>query len=99
MNGPSEFHVIGTLRDWSVVEDVARIEVPTLLISGRHDEATPATIQPFYDRIPNVRWEIFEDSSHVPHIEEPARFKSAHHRQAVPRRCRQSPARPAAMIA
>jgi L-proline amide hydrolase len=30
----------------------------------------PSTIQPFADAIPNVRWHIFEESSHVPHIEE-----------------------------
>ena len=34
------------------------------------DEATPSTIQPFADAIPDVRWHIFEESSHVPHIEE-----------------------------
>lgn len=74
MNGPSEFHVIGTLRDWGVEDRIADIAVPTLLISGRHDEATPATVQPYFDRIPDVRWEIFEDSSHTPHLEEPERF-------------------------
>ena len=74
MNGPSEFHVIGTLKDWSVVDCCADIEVPTLLISGRHDEATPATVQPFADLIPDVRWELFEESSHLPHLEEPQRF-------------------------
>ncbi|MBB6351438.1 proline iminopeptidase-family hydrolase [Nonomuraea muscovyensis] len=75
MNGPSEFHVIGTLRDWGVEDRVADIAVPTLLLSGRHDEATPATVQPYFDRIPDVRWEIFENSSHTPHLEEPDRFR------------------------
>lgn len=70
MNGPTEFHVIGSLRDWSVIERLARIQVPTLLISGRHDEATPACVEPFERLIPNVRWRIFEDSSHMPHVEE-----------------------------
>jgi L-proline amide hydrolase len=74
MNGPSEFHVIGTLRDWSVVDCCTGIVVPTLLISGRYDEATPVTVQPFADLIPNVRWELFEKSSHLPHLEEPERF-------------------------
>jgi len=74
MNGPSEFHVIGTLRDWSVEDRCADIAVPTLLVSGRHDEATPATVAPFHDLIPDVRWEIFEESSHLPHLEEPDRF-------------------------
>lgn len=70
MNGPTEFHVIGSLRDWSVIERLERIQVPTLLISGRHDEATPACVEPFDRLIPDARWRIFEDSSHMPHVEE-----------------------------
>lgn len=74
MNGPSEFHVIGTLRDWSVVDRVQSIAAPTLLVSGAYDEATPATMQPFMDGIPDVRWEMFPQSSHMPHVEEEERF-------------------------
>ncbi len=74
MNGPNEFYCVGTLRDWSVVDQVHRISVPTLLISGRFDEATPATVQPFFDEIGDVRWEIFEASSHMPFIEEPEKY-------------------------
>lgn len=73
MNGPSEFHVIGTLKTWSIIDRLDRIRVPTLLISGRYDEATPAVVQPFADRIKDVRWEIFESSSHMPHVEETER--------------------------
>jgi L-proline amide hydrolase len=75
MNGPNEFFCIGTLRDWSVVDRVHVIEAPTLLLSGRFDEATPVTVQPFFDNIPNVRWEIFENSSHMPFLEEPERYR------------------------
>ncbi len=74
MNGPSEFHVIGTLKNWSIVDRLDKIEVPVLLISGRYDEATPATVQPYMDRIKDARWELFEYSSHFPHIEETARY-------------------------
>jgi L-proline amide hydrolase len=74
MNGPNEFFCVGTLRDWSVVDRVRSITVPTLLLSGRHDEATPATVQPFFDNIPDVRWEIFEESSHMPFVEETDRY-------------------------
>jgi len=74
MNGPNEFHVIGTLRDWSVVEDCTNVAVPTLVLTGAHDEATPATVRPFLDLIPDVRWEIIPDSSHMPHIEAPEQF-------------------------
>ena len=73
MNGPSEFHVIGSLKTWSMVGRLSTIAVPTLLISGRHDEATPATIQPFADEIPDVRWTVFDESSHMPHVEETER--------------------------
>ncbi|MET8053812.1 proline iminopeptidase-family hydrolase [Streptosporangium sp. NPDC005286] len=76
MNGPAEFHVIGSLRNWSIVDRLPAIAVPTLVISGRHDEATPATVQPFAERIRDSRWVVFEESSHMPHIEESARFRS-----------------------
>jgi L-proline amide hydrolase len=74
MNGPSEFHCIGTIRNWSIIDRLPKITAPTLLISGRHDEATETVVQPFADLIPNVRWTIFENSSHLPHIEETAGF-------------------------
>lgn len=72
MNGPTEFHVIGTMKNWTIESRLHRITVPTLLISGRHDEATPLCVQPYADHIPDVRWHIFEHSSHMPHVEEKA---------------------------
>ncbi|WP_369365709.1 proline iminopeptidase-family hydrolase [Streptomyces sp. CG4] len=74
MNGPSEFHVIGTLKDWGVEDCLPEIAVPTLVLSGRHDEATPKTVRPYQELIPDVRWVVFEDSSHLPHLEEPEAF-------------------------
>lgn len=73
MNGPSEFHVIGSLKSWSIIDRVHRIVAPTLLISGKYDEATPAVVQPFADGIKGARWEVFENSSHLPHVEETER--------------------------
>jgi L-proline amide hydrolase len=70
MNGPSEFHVIGTLKTWDIVDMVHNIQAPTLVISGRYDEATPDTVRPYAEGIPNARWQIFENSSHMPHVEE-----------------------------
>ena len=74
MNGPSEFHVIGSLRDWSIVERVHAITVPTLVLAGAHDEAMPSTWRPFLDAIPDVRAHVFAESSHMPHVEENAAF-------------------------
>jgi L-proline amide hydrolase len=74
MNGPSEFHTIGTLKHWSIVDRLHLIQAPTLLVSGKYDEATPACVQPFAERIKNVRWAKFEHSSHMPHVEETERY-------------------------
>ncbi|WP_112960532.1 proline iminopeptidase-family hydrolase [Agrobacterium tumefaciens] len=70
MNGPTEFHVIGTMKDWTIEDRLDRIEAPTLLISGAHDEATPEVVRPYSERVPNIRWVLFEESSHMPHVEE-----------------------------
>ncbi|MBR0554510.1 proline iminopeptidase-family hydrolase [Ciceribacter sp. L1K23] len=72
MNGPTEFHVIGTLKDWTIEDRLHRIAAPTLLISGRHDEATPLVVKPYVDNVPGCRWVVFENSSHMPHVEEKA---------------------------
>lgn len=74
MNGPSEFHCIGTIRDWSIIDRLDCIQVPTLLISGRHDEATAAVVQPFADHILDAHWTVYENSSHLPHVEEADAF-------------------------
>ena len=101
MNGPSEFHVIGSLKTWNIIDQVGRITAPTLLISGRYDEATPAVVQPFADGIKNARWEIFENSSHMPHVEEQERclqvigdFLAEHDKPARARKSSGKPKKP-----
>lgn len=74
MNGPSEFHVIGTLKTWDITARLPQITVPTLLLSGRHDEATPLIVETIQRRIPGSEWVIFEESSHMPHVEETERY-------------------------
>ena len=74
MNGPSEFHVIGSIRDWQSRDRLGEIAVPTLLVSGRHDEATPALQETLKDGIAGAEWVVFEESSHTPHLEEPERY-------------------------
>ncbi|HYY64308.1 MAG TPA: proline iminopeptidase-family hydrolase [Gaiellaceae bacterium] len=74
MNGPSEFHVIGSIRDWEVKDRLGEIGVPTLLTSGRYDEATPALQETLREGIPNCEHVLFEESSHTPFFEERDRF-------------------------
>jgi L-proline amide hydrolase len=74
MNGPSEFHVIGSIKDWQAKDRLGQIDVPTLLTSGRYDEATPALQETLRDGIPNSEWTLFEESSHTPFLEERQRY-------------------------
>ncbi len=74
MNGPSEFHVIGTIKDWDILSRLGEIIHPTLLLSGRHDEVTPATMARVHCGIRGSEWVIFEQSSHLSHVEEEARW-------------------------
>jgi L-proline amide hydrolase len=75
MNGPSEFHVIGSLKHWDIRPQLKEITTPTLLVSGQYDEATPAMVKEIQGLIPGSKWELFAESSHMPHVEEPAKFK------------------------
>lgn len=51
------------------------IPVPTLVIVGRHDFITNvAMAEEMAKHIPNARLEIFEDSGHFAHVEEPEKF-------------------------
>ncbi len=75
MNGPSEFHVVGTLRDWDITDHLGDIQLPTLVTSGRYDEATPAIAETVHQAIPGSEWVLFEGSSHVAHAEEEEAYR------------------------
>jgi L-proline amide hydrolase len=76
-NGPSEFHIVGSFRDWSAASRLGQIGAPTLVISGRHDEATPKLQAELVARIPGAEQVILEDSSHMPFWEERAAYMAA----------------------
>ncbi len=70
MNGPSEFHVIGTIKDWDRTDRLGEIAVPTLILSGRYDESTPIINEIMLRGIAGSEWVVFENSSHLSHVEE-----------------------------
>lgn len=71
MNGPSEFHVIGVIKDWDRTDRLFEIHVPTLIISGRYDESTPLINEVLHRGIVGSEWVLLENSSHLAHVEEP----------------------------
>jgi len=74
MFGPSDFHIVGTIRSWDVLDRLAEIALPTLVVAGRFDECVPEHAWEIHQRIAGSRFELFESSAHMPFIEEPERF-------------------------
>lgn len=64
MQGPNEFVVTGNLKEWDRWEDLAEIEVPTLLSVGRYDTMRVADIELMGELMPNARVSICEQGSH-----------------------------------
>jgi L-proline amide hydrolase len=76
-NGPSEFHIVGSFKDWSARDRLGCISVPTLVISGRHDEATPKLQQELVGAIAGAEQVVLERSSHMPFWEERDAYMAA----------------------
>jgi L-proline amide hydrolase len=76
-NGPSEFHVIGTFKDWSSSDRLGEITVPTLVISGSHDEATPALQEALLAGIGSSEQVLIDDASHLSMWEQPELYLSS----------------------
>ncbi|KAF2108274.1 proline-specific peptidase [Lophiotrema nucula] len=70
MQGPSEFRVIGNLKNWEATSRAHNITAKVLLTNGRYDEAQNSSMEGWSQKIPNVEWVVFEDSSHTPFWEE-----------------------------
>jgi proline-specific peptidase len=71
MNGPSEFHVIGTIKDWDITDRIGQIDVPTLIFCGLYDEVTPATTEVAHRLIPGSEYRVLAESSHMAQAEQP----------------------------
>ena len=65
MQGPNEFVVTGTFKDWDRWKDLAKITVPTLVIGARYDEMNPDDIRKMGRLLPNSRVAICENGSHL----------------------------------
>ncbi|MBH8575102.1 proline iminopeptidase-family hydrolase [Nostocaceae cyanobacterium CENA369] len=72
-----DFRGAGKIMDWDVTPKLATIQIPTLLISGRYDQVTPACVEPLHQKIAGSKWLIFQESSHLPHLEEHEKFIKA----------------------
>jgi len=69
MWGPGEFFFVGNLSDWSRVDRLDEIRVPTLITVGEYDELTPSCSQQIHRGIRNSELVVFENCSHVAFLE------------------------------
>ncbi|KUJ08792.1 alpha/beta-hydrolase [Mollisia scopiformis] len=74
LQGPSEFVIIGSFKDWEGWKEGRKIDVPMLLLNGKYDEATDLCMEPWFRTIPRVRWLMLENSSHIGHFKERERY-------------------------
>ena len=74
MCGPNEWSMSGVLKDWDVRARLGEIDVPTLVIHGRHDMCTDAVAATLVGGLRDVRKVVLEQSSHTPVLEETARY-------------------------
>ncbi len=65
MQGPNEFVVTGTFKNWDRWSDLSKIQVPTLVVGARYDEMDPADIRRMGTLMPRSRVAICENGSHL----------------------------------
>jgi proline iminopeptidase len=65
MQGPNEFVVTGTFKDWDRWKDLPKITVPTLVVGAKYDTMDPEDIRKMGRLIPNSRVAICENGSHL----------------------------------
>jgi pimeloyl-ACP methyl ester carboxylesterase len=72
--GVSEFEIEGFGKYWSMLNEIHKIKVPTLIINGTDEGASDEAIKPFFLGIDKVRWVKFAESTHLAHWEEREHF-------------------------
>lgn len=74
MWGASEFTVTGTLKHFDATDRLGEIGIPALFTCGRYDEATPEATEYYASLVPDAEFHVFENSSHMPGVEEPEAY-------------------------
>ena len=74
MWGPNEFVATGSLKNYDRSARLREIDIPTLFLCGRYDEATPESTAFYRRQVRGAEMVIFEKSSHMPQLEELAKY-------------------------
>ncbi|WP_411719972.1 proline iminopeptidase-family hydrolase [Mycetocola sp.] len=74
MQGPNEFVITGIHKDYDLTDRLGGLTIPTLFVCGRYDETRPEDTELYQSLVAGSELAIFEESSHLPHLEEPERY-------------------------
>ncbi|CAA7270032.1 unnamed protein product [Cyclocybe aegerita] len=74
MLGPSEFNVVGTLKDWDIIDILHRIQAPTLIVGAPNDEVQEPALLPWFLHVPKIKWVELANSTHLGMYEEEDRY-------------------------
>jgi proline-specific peptidase len=75
MWGPNELTPEGNMTTWDRSDRLGEIDVATLVTTGRYGEIVPECAEAIRDGLGSSDFELFEHSAHLPHLEEPTRFR------------------------
>jgi proline iminopeptidase len=67
MQGPSEFTITGTLRDYTAMPFLRDIRVPVLYTVGEYDEAGPDNVRRYADATPGSMYVVLKGAAHMAH--------------------------------
>jgi len=76
MQGPNEFVITGTLKQWDITDRLGEIGLPTLITAGAYDEFTPPQAEALQAGIAGSELVTFENASHMQFVEEPERYRA-----------------------
>jgi proline iminopeptidase len=65
MQGPSEFTITGTLKQYDATPHLGQITIPVLYTVGEFDEADPKTIERFASLTPGARVVVIPGAAHI----------------------------------
>lgn len=65
MQGPSEFTITGTLKDYDATPFLKQITVPVFYTVGEFDEASPTSIQRFASLTPGAKVVVLKGAAHL----------------------------------
>ncbi|BAQ56659.1 proline iminopeptidase-family hydrolase [Lactobacillus acetotolerans] len=64
LQGPTEFTITGSLKNWNIRDRLKNIKIPALVLGGKYDSMNPEEIKALAKRLPNGQAHICPNGSH-----------------------------------